>query len=307
MAGEPVCGGIGLLQSRVSRRENKEEVTLNVWKKLLAMLIAVILLLSVMPAAFAEENNGAAAETTAPAEADEQVETTAPVETTTPTETTAATEAPSWRVNYSDLELKIAMVNGLNAYEYTIESWTVLEETVAYGNRILKWRLGQQNVDEAEEAIDLAMAGLVKMDYSRLDAALNEVYRLVEENPEVHDVWGRLDDAAASAKPLLISGDQAAVNQAAEELNALLAELAGYTEEASPSVEVVVQEVEVEVLPTGDYCNIPVHRTWPVLFVISAVLNVALIVVLTYVLMRKRNTVDNTPLVSYDIDDDMDF
>ena len=55
------------------------------------------------------------------------------------------------------------------------------------------------------------------------------------------------------------------------------------------------------------YCNIPMHRTWPVLFIVSAVLNVVLIVVLIYVIMRKRNTYDDTPLVSYDIDDDMDY
>jgi hypothetical protein len=70
---------------------------------------------------------------------------------------------------------------------------------------------------------------------------------------------------------------------------------------------VVIQEVEVEVLPTGDYCNIPMHRTWPIVAIVSVVLNVALIVVLIYVLAKKRNTYDDTPLISYDIDDDMDY
>ena len=68
-----------------------------------------------------------------------------------------------------------------------------------------------------------------------------------------------------------------------------------------------VQEVEVEVLPTGDYCNIPMHRTWPVMFAVSAVINAILIFMLSYLIVRKKNTDDTTPLVSYDIDDDMDF
>jgi len=89
-------------------------------------------------------------------------------------------------------------------------------------------------------------------------------------------------------------------------LNGLLEELSR-CDVAAAEPEVIIQEVEVEVLPTGDYCNIPMHRTWPVLFVISAVVNVGLVVALIYVIIKKRNTVDNTPLVSYDIDDDMDF
>lgn len=277
---------------------------MRVWKKFLALLIAVMLLISMMPAAFATETD-ATESTTA---ADVSAETTAPTETTAPAETAAPTEASSWRTDYSELELRIAMANGLNGYEYTSETWTALQEAVKQGNLMIKWRCAQKKVDAAEQAIADAMTALVKMDYSSLDAALNEVYRLIEENPDLHDVWGRLDAAVAEAKPLLVSGDQTAVEEAAAQINALLGELAQHTvEEEQQSVEVVVQEVEVEVLPTDDYCNIPMHRTWPVLFVISAVLNVALVVVLIYVIMKKRNTVDNTPLVSYDIDDDMDF
>jgi len=37
------------------------------------------------------------------------------------------------------------------------------------------------------------------------------------------------------------------------------------------------------------------------------VLNVGLLVALIYVIMKRRNTVDNTPLVNYDIDDDMEL
>lgn len=262
--------------------------------RFLALLIAAMLLVGMMPAALATE-------TTAPAE------TTVPAETTEPTETTAPAETSAWRTDYSKLELRIAVANGLNAYEYTSETWEALQEAVKQGNQMIKWRCAQTKVDAAEKAITEAMNALVKMDYSALDGVLNEVYSLIEQNPELHDAWGKLDAAVTEAKPLLVSGDQTAVDEAAAQIRQLLTELAQYNVEEEQEVEVVIQEVEVEVLPTDDYCNIPMHRTWPVLFVISAVLNVALLVALVYVIMRKRNTIDNTPLVSYDIDDDMDF
>lgn len=276
---------------------------MNVWKKFLALLIAVMLLLSVIPVAFAAEIG----ETESTAESESTpAETTPSAETSAPAETAAPTETPSWRVDYSDLEFQIALANGLNGYEYTIETWTALQKVVEKGSLVLKWRYAQKGVDAAAQAIEDAVAALVKVDYSRLEAALGEVRDLIEKNPDLHDVWGRLDAAVAEAKPLLVSGNQTAVNEAAAEINALLEEWAECADVQQPA-DVVIQEVEVEVLPTDDYCNIPMHRTWPVLFVISAVLNVALVVVLTYVLVKKRNTTDDTPLVSYDIDDDMDF
>ena len=206
-----------------------------------------------------------------------------------------------------EIKRACAIANGLNSYDYTYQTWNPLKDALKRGNSILKGTHGQYVVNQTAEEIANAMAGLVRMNYSQLETTLGVVYNKIDENPELHDIWQRMNAAVDKARPLLVSGDQEAVDASVEELNALLAELAdcGVTTSADP--QVVVQEVEVEVLPTDDYCNIPMHRTWPVLFVISAVLNVALIVVLTYVIMKKRNTVDNTPLVSYDIDDDMDF
>ena len=208
--------------------------------------------------------------------------------------------------NYSELEKKVAIGNGLNAYDYTKETWTILEKALKNGNSILKGSHGQKVVDDAVAAIENALDGLVKMDYSALDNVVAEVYTKLDENGELYDAWYQLYFAVEAARSQLVSGDQVAVNEAAERLRGLLEELERCTDpEREP--EIVIQEVEVEVLPTDDFCNIPMHRTWPVLFVISAVLNVALIVVLTYVITKRRQTVDNTPLVSYDIDDDMDY
>ena len=65
------------------------------------------------------------------------------------------------------------------------------------------------------------------------------------------------------------------------------------------------KEVPVEVPPTGEFCNIPMHRIWPVLFFISLALNVTLAaVIVVYIRNKKKNQHDDTPLVDYDIFDD---
>ena len=44
---------------------------------------------------------------------------------------------------------------------------------------------------------------------------------------------------------------------------------------------------------------------WIILLIISAVLNVGFaVLVILYFIMRKKNAVDNTPLVDYNINDD---
>ena len=221
--------------------------------------------------------------------------------------TLAPAAAATQTTDYSELEMQLAIANGLRSHDYTIQTWTPMKKAIDLGERYLKGKYGQQAVNESVEALEKAMSALVKMDYSRLENTLAAVYKKIDEDPQLHDIWVRLNAAVETARPLLVSGNQQAVDQAVENLNALLEELSDYESSVIGDPEVVIQQVEVEVLPTDDYCNIPMHRTWPILFIGSAVLNVVLIVVLVYVIMKKRNTYDNTPLVSYDIDDDLDY
>ena len=214
----------------------------------------------------------------------------------------------SARVDTTELKRQVAMANDLNAYDYTIETWTPLQKALDKGNDILKGTHGQYAVTNAAKAIEEAMGKLVSMDYSELEAALGVVYNKIDENPELHDLCLRMNAAVEQARPLLVSGNQEAVDVMVRKLNELMAEAEGVSMAGNAGEpQIIYEEVEIEVLPTDDFCNIPMHRTWPVLFVISAALNVALIVVLTYVIMKKRQTVDTTPLVSYDIDDDLDY
>ena len=214
----------------------------------------------------------------------------------------------SARVDTAELKRQVAMANSLNAYDYTMETWAPLKKALDKGNDILKGTHGQYAVTNAALAIETAMENLVRMDYSQLEAALGVVYNKIDENPELHDLCLRMNDAVEKARPLLVSGNQQAVDVMVRKLNELMEEAEAYPMAAgSAEPQIIYEEVEVEILPTDDFCNIPMHRTWPVLFVISAALNMALVVLLIYVIMKKRHTVDTTPLVSYDIDDDLDY
>ena len=208
-------------------------------------------------------------------------------------------------LDYSELELQVALANGLNSYDYTIQSWEPLQKALDVGNKRLAGIYDQGKLDAAAEDIASAMARLVAMDYAPLIDAMDAVESKMKANPEYHEIWKQLYTVVKEAKPLLISGDQTAVNAAAQEINMLLEQLAACnTTVVEP--EIIVEQVEVEVLPTNDFCNIASHHTWPLLFAISAVVNVALLAVLGFVIFRKKKTEDNTPLVNYDIDDDLE-
>lgn len=253
-----------------------EDKLLTTGKKLLALLMVLCLIHCGLPCAYAEET----------AKGEVKLNT---------------------RLDYSQLELQVAVANGLIGYDYTKETWDPVAKTLETAHQIMEAEedYDQSDIDDTAKALEKKIAALVKMDYAQLEAALEAVDSKIGENPQLHDTWARLDDDAQQARMLLLSGDQAAVDQAATRINWLMEELEQQLAEQEP--EVVVREVEVEVLPQSDYCNIPMHRTWPVLFTISAVLNVALIAMLTYIIMHKRKTEDNTPLVNYDIDDDLDL
>ena len=213
-----------------------------------------------------------------------------------------AAESQTKSLNYSELEHQIGTANGLDSYEYTMETWEVLQSAVEAGNKRLAGGSSQSDLDGAVEDIKLAIENLVKMDYESLIDALDVIYGKIDEDPQTHDVWYRLDKAVDKARPLLVSGDQEAVDEMAQTLNELIGELAVY-ENAAANPDVIVKEVEVEVPPEKDYCNIPGHRIWLTFLVVSAVLNVLLVATLVYVLFKKRNAVEHTPLVSYDFDD----
>lgn len=211
--------------------------------------------------------------------------------------------AQSSGLDYSELEYQIGLANGLESYDYTAETWEVLQSAVEAGNRRLSGDGKQSDLNGAAEDIELAIENLIKMDYDGLNDALDIIYEKIDEDPTKHDVWYRLDKAIDKARPLLVSGDQAAVDEMTQTLNGLIEELKA-CEGAAAKPDVIIQEVQVEVPPSEDFCNIPAHRIWQTFLVVSIVLNVLLFAALVFVLIKKRNAVEHTPMINMDFDFD---
>ena len=220
--------------------------------------------------------------------------------------TTPATKptTPGAKIDYTELNKQIDIANGLDEKLYTNESWDALEAALKAAKSAKKSN-SQSTVDAAAEVLKSAIAALVEMDYSALTGALEQAEKL-GDNDALAELFRQLCEAVAEGKALLGSGDQAAVNASAAKILDILAQIAEKMEQLGQSeiVEVPV-EVEKEVLPGGEYCNIPMHKVWPILFWISLALNAGFILFFViYFAKKKKNRTDNTPLVDYDISDD---
>ena len=116
-------------------------------------------------------------------------------------------------------------------------------------------------------------------------------------------MWGRMHELINEANDLLYSRDQEAINACAAEITQLLADIIKKLSEMNGAVVEVEKVVEVE--PEYGFCNRVLHKLWPILLIISFVLNLAFIgLIVTYVLRKRRKVNDDTPLVDYDITDD---
>ena len=211
-------------------------------------------------------------------------------------------EGASASLDDQELMRQIALVNGLNQLEYTTESWETVTAAMDAGRAALDGS-DQKAVDAAAQTLKDAISGLVRMDYSNLEASLSGIQALEKEDSS-SALWLELFQAEEKGKALLTSGDQAAVDAVSDEINGLLTKIKGASD-AQTAPEVLIQEIPVEVPPSEDYCNISIHRVWQVLFFVSAALNVILAaVIVVYTTKKKRKQRDHTPLVDYDILDD---
>ena len=206
-------------------------------------------------------------------------------------------------VDYSKLQKQLTVAEGLYLNDYDDESRVALVNAIVAGQNALSSD-DQDTVNTAAQELGSVMSALVKMDYSRLRAVLDKTdMLLVSEQTAV--LWEMLSKAAAEASSLLDSGDQDAVSAAASRLAEIIAQLEKELEVITET-NIVVQEVPVVTLPTSDFCNMSEHHLWPVLCVVSLVLNVGLIgLVVIYVAKKAKNRKDETPLVDYDIADDI--
>lgn len=227
-----------------------------------------------------------------------------PTPSTTPTPTPSTTPVPTApSVDYSELQKQINIASALIPTDYTNESRDLLAAALSVAQSALNSE-DQSLVTAAAEQLRATISSLVTMDYSGLKTALSQADALLASE-QAAVLLQEISEAARRGGELLQSGDQQAVDQAAKELNDILDRLAALLE-VEGETKVVIQEVPVEVLPEGDYCNIPTHHVWPVLFWVSLAVNVVLIGGIAFFVIRKtRNRRDFAPMVDYDIDDDI--
>lgn len=196
------------------------------------------------------------------------------------------------KTDYTELKKQIGIAEGLKADGYTKDSWSKVVAALDAARTATKSK-DQSKVDAAAQALKDAIAALVKVDYSKLQAAIDSAEALIESD-KLGAEWNKLFDALTSASGLLASDDQAAVDAAAKEIEDIIAQI---KELLSNDKQDVVKE------PTGKYCNVAIHKVWPILFFISLAGNIVLVVLLVGK-KKKENQIDDTPIVNYEIGED---
>lgn len=193
----------------------------------------------------------------------------------------SGSSGPAVKVDLSKLQELIDKASNLKKDGYTADSWNKMVDALTKAQAALS-STNQDEIDAATKALGDALNGLVKMDYSKLLDAIARAKELGKDN-EVNSLWLALLDALTNGNLMLASDDQAQVDAAAKQINDLIEQL----------------------LDGSKFCNISIHKVWPILFFISLAANVVLVVVLVKKNgTKKKNQVDNTPLVDYDISDD---
>lgn len=219
------------------------------------------------------------------------------------------TEPPTVPVDpptYADttaLREQISIAENLTYYDYTRESWADVSAALDNARNHLDSR-SQSAVDAATAQLKKALAGLVGMDYSALIAAMEEAADMAQYE-DISLTWNRFVQALENARILRTSGDQAAVDAAADELLESKDALLKALEEMGKIVE-VEKPVEIPTEPDYTYCNNIWHTILLIVFIASFALNLVLIAIIVFYSVKKRNNqLDKTPLVEYNIDDDM--
>lgn len=235
---------------------------------------------------------------------DEGIKPTDPPETRPETTPTTTPEPTNPKANIKELEKQISVAESLTSYQYTKGSWKELEKAVAKGKQLLT-SADQAKIDSATKEIKTKLQMLVPMDYTALQAALDDATNIGDLS-KIAEYWERFIHALTNARVQRTSGDQLAVNAATKELleskEALLQAMRDME-----GVIIVDREVPVEVEPSYKFCNIPTHTVYLIIMIASLALNGLLIALICVYLRKKRlQERDTTPLVNYDIDDDMD-
>ncbi|MBQ7309569.1 MAG: hypothetical protein IJW87_05265 [Clostridia bacterium] len=199
-------------------------------------------------------------------------------------------------VDTSYLEEQIALAEALVAKNYTIESWTVLEAALSAA-KSARTSNSQSRIDGAAKTLEDARLALVRLDYSKLVAALAEVNTFYGTD-ETTGLLKQFVEAVTEGNALLENGgSQEAINATAAKILELLEALKAALDKVGETVTIqvpvveqtevvteVVTEVITEVEVPADSNNL-----WLILFIVTAILLVALVVVVVVLFVKKNN------------------
>lgn len=196
----------------------------------------------------------------------------------------AAFAASNREVDTAKLQELMTVAQRLNPEQYTAQSWSVLAGAMEEANSAME--SGKQNqVDRAARQVATALSQMIPMDFTKLNTALAAVDTWSGSNETVDVLWDQLAALVRQEQAARASGDQAAVDKLAADIDRTLAQLKAATG------------------GTGSENSTP----WIILFGVSLVLNAGLLVLM---LLRTRTVKkcqkDDVPLVEYDIDDDLE-
>ena len=207
-------------------------------------------------------------------------------------------------VNFDELNKQIAAAEALKESDYTAASWSALVTALANAKEARSYT-SQSRVNAAMEDLKSAIASLEKLNLQRLLDAIAALKGYADQD-ELAQLIAQINGLLAKAEEALHSGDQAIIDSCAVELENLLRSILSKLEDLKQTNTVIVEK-PVPTDPTDDFCNIGSHIVWIVLFWISFASNVAVAAfIISYYFMKKKKTSDDTPLVDYDITDDVE-
>lgn len=199
--------------------------------------------------------------------------------------TSPTTVTPSKKSDLTELQSLIAIADELNKADYTSDSWKALIDALNKAKAI-KDTDAQSVVDAAAAELQAAIDGLVKIDYTKLLAAIDAAEDLMN-NEEFAQLWNELLAAFDNANANLKGTSQEEVDAAAVALNTIVDKL----NELLAEMNTVAEPTE----PAEGVCTIPFHKLLIILLVISVCLNV----VFGFIIANnsKKRKQDNVPMV----------
>ncbi len=207
------------------------------------------------------------------------------------------------KLNFDELNKQIAIASGLNAKDYATKGWAEMQKALQNARNMKNSKL-QPEIDVAATELKDAIDALIKMDYKKLSDAIKAIDEYIDGNGFL-DLWEDSQGLLKDAKSALTSRDQQVVDTYAQKLTERLAELKKAINEIAGNGNVTVEK-PVPVEPDDDYCNIKSHPVWIILFWVSFGINLALgALIFMYCYTKRKKTTDDTPLVDYDIIDDI--